>query len=50
VQANLNYWTKKATFQSAACGVMSAARDYKYNVDDVRMAMKEVGVSTNKCK
>lgn len=49
VQANRHYWTANANFAKAACGVVKAARDYKYDEKTVKDAMREVGVSTTKC-
>lgn len=49
VQANMHYWTANANFARAACGVIKAARDYKYDEKVVKDAMREVGVSTTKC-
>lgn len=49
VQANMHYWTANANFARAACGIVKAARDYKYDEQVVRDAMREVGVSTAKC-
>ena len=49
-QANMYYWTPSATFAHAACGVIKAARDYRYDEKVVRDAMKVVGVSTKTCK
>ncbi len=41
-QANVNYWTSSATFASAACGVIKATRDYKYDENTVRDAFTAV--------
>lgn len=49
VKANMNYWVPNATFANAACGVMHAARDYKYNTADVAAAFKTVGIDTKSC-
>jgi pseudolysin len=49
VQANASYWTPTVTFNQAACGVLSAAKDYKYDVDAVIAAFNAVGVSTSSC-
>ena len=49
VQANLNYWTENETFESAACGVLKAAKDYKYDEETVREALKEVGIAADQC-
>lgn len=47
VQANSNYWTSRATFDKAACGVMQATKDMKYNLNDVTKALSAVGVKSN---
>lgn len=50
VEANRNYWTRTASFEEAACGVLKATRAYAerypgdYKVDTVMKAMKSVGV------
>jgi pseudolysin len=50
VKANMHYWNSSMqTFEEAACGVVSATRDYKYKVSDVRVAFTKVGVETDKC-
>lgn len=49
VQANLYYWTASSTFSQAACGVVSAARDYHYKLQDVKDALLAVGVKADKC-
>jgi pseudolysin len=48
-QANVNYWTKNTTFDEAACGVLKATADYKYDAETVVSAFKEVGVKTAQC-
>lgn len=47
--ANAHYWTSMATFQSAACGVIRAAKDYGFDVKDVRAAFDVVKVNTMLC-
>lgn len=49
VQANMHYWTPTATFQSAACGVIKAAKDYKYDTNAVLESFKKVKIDTSKC-
>lgn len=50
VKANMNYWTSSMkTFDEAACGVISATKDYKYNVADVIVAFTKVGINTSRC-
>jgi pseudolysin len=50
VKANMDYWTSSMkTFDEAACGVVSATKDYNYNLADVRIAFAKVGIDTDKC-
>lgn len=49
VKANMDYWTSKTTFAQAACGVLSAAKDYKYNTAGVVKAMRGVGLNVRMC-
>jgi len=49
VQANANYWTSTATFSSGACGVISAAKDLGFSVDDVKAAFDVVKVDYSAC-
>jgi Zn-dependent metalloprotease len=49
VQANMHYWTTTTNFAKAACGVVKAARDYKYDEKTIKDAMRAVGVTTSKC-
>ncbi len=49
VQANSNYWTSNATFSTAACGVIDAAKDLGYSVDDVKAAFDVVKVDYSAC-
>ncbi|MEN5426083.1 M4 family metallopeptidase [Stenotrophomonas pennii] len=42
--ANQNYWTPSSTFESGACGVIAAALDLDYPIEDVVVAFDEVGV------
>lgn len=50
VKANMDYWTSNVTFQAAGCGVVYAAKDYKYDVEAVRKSLARVGVVTTDCK
>jgi vibriolysin len=43
--ANQTYWTANATYDTAACGVESAAGDLGYSVADVTAAFDAVGVA-----
>jgi len=49
VQANMHYWTSDTTFNAAACGVVSATKDYKYDLDAVINAFLTVGIDTSHC-
>jgi len=50
VKANQHYWTSSSTFAQGACGVISAAMDYGYDLEGVRNAFNGVGIDTRKCK
>ncbi len=49
VQANRFYWTPLTNFVEAACGVMSSARDYHYDLNTVKRAFSMVGIETSTC-
>jgi len=49
VKANQDYWVANTSFQQAACGVLSAATDLKYDTTAVSNALMEVELDTNKC-
>jgi pseudolysin len=49
VQANTSYWTPTTTFTEAACGVLSAAKDYHFDVTAVNYAATVVGINTKEC-
>lgn len=44
VKANQDYWTADTTFAEAACGVMQATADYKYDTNVVKKAFINVGI------
>lgn len=45
VDANKNYWTARTTFDQAACGVIQAAKDRKFDYGVVAESFKQVGVT-----
>lgn len=49
IQANANYWTSTSTFEAAACGVLKATKDYKYDDSAVRQAFSSVLIDVSKC-
>jgi pseudolysin/vibriolysin len=48
-RANALYWTPSSTFDSGACGVVTAATDLGLSAADVSAAFSTVGVSTSAC-
>jgi pseudolysin len=49
VQANTHYWTSSTSFHDAACGVVMAAIDHKYDATAVKEAAAGVGIDTSDC-
>ena len=49
VKANQDYWTPYATFESGACGVLSATADYNYDKQPVLQAIHTVGIKADDC-
>lgn len=50
VKANMDYWTSSMkTFDEAACGVVSATKDYNYSEADVKVAFTKVGIDISGC-
>lgn len=50
VKANMDYWTPYATFNEAACGVLSAADDLGFSTLDVKQSMDMIAVHYDACK
>lgn len=49
VKANQDYWTSNTTFADAACGVLKATADYKYDTRVVKSAFTNVGINVDNC-
>ncbi len=49
VSANRYYWTSTTNFTDAACGVLKAAKDYRYPAKTVIAAAKKVGIDVTDC-
>jgi Zn-dependent metalloprotease len=49
VQANQFYWTPTTTFADAACGIMQATQDLKYDTNVVSKALSDVGLNIQPC-
>lgn len=49
VKANRDYWTAETTFQQAACGVIYATHDLKYDITAVNAALQAVDLDPTQC-
>lgn len=49
LQANKNYWTPSSNYKQAACGVVKAAADLKYETVAIKRAFTKVGIATRNC-
>ncbi len=49
VQANRYYWTPTTSFSEAACGILTATRDFKYDLPPVQQALRAVGIDSSEC-
>lgn len=49
VKANMDYWTPDATFDTAACGVLSAAADLGMDTKAIKASMDLVAVNYTDC-
>lgn len=49
VHANQHYWTSTSDFIDAACGVIQAAKDYRYPVSVIKQAAEQVGIDVGRC-
>lgn len=49
VKANMDYWTPYSTFDEGGCGMLSAAKDLGYNLDDVKKSLSEVTINYQSC-
>ena len=47
--ANMDYWTPLSTFDEGACGVLSAAQDLGYPLEDIKKSLDEVAVKYESC-
>lgn len=50
VDANTNYWTSSSDFAQAACGVIAAGKERKYDLHPVINAFDQVGIDTKACQ
>lgn len=49
VKANVDYWTPYSTFDEGGCGIIKAAIDLGYSLDDVKNSLKEVAINYDSC-
>lgn len=49
VKANMDYWTPYSTFAEGGCGLLDAAKDLGYPVNDVKWALDEVAIKNTDC-
>lgn len=49
VKANADYWTPTATFKDAGCGVLHAAQDLNFSLEDVKAALDKVAIDHSGC-
>lgn len=49
VKANMDYWTPYSTFEEGGCGIINAARDLGFSVDDVKPVLEEVAIDYTHC-
>lgn len=49
VKANMDYWTPYSSFDEGACGMLLAAQDLEYSMDDVKKALDGVVIDYSLC-
>ncbi|MFI4919520.1 MAG: zinc metalloprotease ProA [Legionellales bacterium] len=49
VKANIDYWTPYSTFDEGGCGILNAARDLNYSLDDVKKSLRQVAIDYPSC-
>ncbi len=49
VKANMDYWTPYATFNEGGCGILHAAMDLNYSLDDLKQSLTAVGINLENC-
>lgn len=49
VNANMYYWIPTTTYAEAGCGVLNAANQLKYSLDEVKQALKKVAIDPESC-
>ncbi|RAP35306.1 zinc protease [Legionella quinlivanii] len=49
VKANMDYWTPYETFDEGGCGMISAAKDLGYSIEDIKKSLGVVAINYNSC-
>jgi pseudolysin len=49
VKANIDYWTPYSKFDEGGCGVLSAAKDLNYSVEDIKDSLSQVAIRYQQC-
>ena len=49
VKANMDYWTPYSSFKDGGCGLLSAAKDLKLSVSDVKKSLDQVKINYEAC-
>ncbi len=49
VKANMDYWTPDTHFEEAGCGILSAAQDQGFSVDEMKQSLRKVGIKYDSC-
>ncbi|KTD54982.1 zinc metalloproteinase precursor [Legionella sainthelensi] len=49
VKANMDYWTPYSSFDEGGCGVLSAAKDLGFSLNDVKSSLQAVAINYSKC-
>lgn len=50
VKANMDYWTPYSTFDEGACGMLSAAQDLNFSLNDIKEVLNEVAINYENCE
>ena len=49
VKANMDYWTPYSTFDEGGCGMLNAAKDLGFSLNDVKKSLSEVTINYQSC-